>query len=188
MQKVELTLGFRTSLANPTVVHHRKSRTTFPPFNLFTLKKSQQGARYNIQNEVVIGALLLPGGLGSARESTHYPFHLLGYWRTTHVLIVGAPIAGRMSDRVVVRWREKRNGCLVPEDRLRAALPGALILLPLSVLLSGVFTHYVSGTLGLVLNMGCLFVSGIGVRTALHLQVVKNFFPLINRRSRLMWF
>jgi hypothetical protein len=77
---------------------------------------------------------------------------------------------------------------LVPEDRLRAALPGALILLPLSVLLSGVFTRYVSGTLGLVLNMGCLFVSGIGVRTALHLRVVKIFFPLINRRSRLMWF
>lgn len=136
----------------------------------------------------MIGALLLPGGLGSARESTHCPFHLLGYGRTTHVLTVGAPIAGRMSDRVVVRWRERRNGCLVPEDRLRAALPGALILLPLSVLLSGVFTRYVSGTLGLVLNMGCLFVSGIGVRTALHLRVVKIFFPLINRRSRLMWF
>jgi hypothetical protein len=38
-----------------------------------------QGARYDIKNEVVIGALLLPGGLGSARESTHCPFRLLGY-------------------------------------------------------------------------------------------------------------
>jgi len=79
---------------------------------------------------------------------------------------VGAPIAGRLSDRVVVGWREKRNGRWVPEDRLRAALPGALVLLPLSVMLSGVFTHYVAGTTGLMLNMGCLFVSGIGVRTA----------------------
>jgi hypothetical protein len=84
-----------------------------------------------------------------------------------HTLKVGAPIAGRISDRVIVRWRERRNGCLVPEDRLRAALPGALIFLPVPVLLSGVFTHYVSGTLGLVLNMLCFFVSGIGVRTAL---------------------
>ena len=79
---------------------------------------------------------------------------------------MGAPIAGRLSDRVVVGWREKRNGRWVPEDRLRAALPGALLLLPLSVMLSGVFTHYVAGTTGLMLNMGCLFVSGIGVRTA----------------------
>jgi hypothetical protein len=88
---------------------------------------------------------------------------------------VGAPIAGRISDRVIVRWREKRNGCLVPEDRLRAALPGALIFLPIPVLMSGVFTHYVSGTLGLVLNMLCFFISGIGVRTALSLWMVKVF-------------
>jgi hypothetical protein len=95
-----------------------------------------------------------------------------------------------MSDRVVVQWREKRNGRLVPEDRLRAALPGALILLPLSVLLSGVFTHYVPGTLGLVLNMVCIFVSGIGVRTALSLRMVKlkKFPPLMNELYRPMWF
>jgi len=97
------------------------------------------------------------------------PISCSWFWVMAHVWIVGAPIAGRLSDRVIVRWREKRNGCLVPEDRLRAALPGALILLPLPVLLSGVFTHYVSGTLGLVLNMLCFFISGIGVRTALYL-------------------
>jgi len=36
------------------------------------MEKKMQGARYNIKNEVVIGALLLPGGLGSARTSTHF--------------------------------------------------------------------------------------------------------------------
>jgi hypothetical protein len=85
---------------------------------------------------------------------------------------VGAPIAGRISDRMIVAWREKRNGQLVPEDRLRAALPGALVLLPLSVFLSGVFTHYVAGTTGLMLNMVCLFISGIGVRTALLFELL----------------
>ena len=91
-----------------------------------------------------------------------------------------------MSDRVVVRWRERRDGRLAPEDRLRAALPGVLIL-RLSVLLSGVFTHYVPGTLGLVL---CISVSGIGVRTALSLRMVKlkEFLPLINELYRPMWF
>lgn len=133
-----------------------------PPIQIIHRYKTPQGVRYNITNEVVIGALLLPGGLGGAREFSTCSFRAIA-----HALIVGAPIAGRLSDRVIVRWREKRNGCLVPEDRLRAALPGALIFLPIPVLLSGVFTHYVSGMLGLVLNMLCFFVSGIGVRTAL---------------------
>lgn len=116
----------------------------------------------------MIGALLLPSGLGSARMS---PLVYLARCAMLRFCTVGAPIAGRLSDRVVVGWREKRNGLWVPEDRLRAALPGALVLLPLSVMLSGVFTHYVDGTTGLMLNLGCLFVSGIGVRTVNYRQV-----------------
>ena len=46
---------------------------------LLTLENMRQGARYNIRNEVVIGALLLPGGLGSARESTHRSFVMGDY-------------------------------------------------------------------------------------------------------------
>ena len=60
--------------------------------------------------------------------------------------------------------REKRGGVWVPEDRLRATLPGALVMAPCSILLSGLVTQYVRGTPGLVLNLVLLFVNGLGVR------------------------
>ncbi len=78
--------------------------------------------------------------------------------------LVGAPLAGRLSDRSVVYWRARRNGEWVPEDRLRVTTIGAVFLVPMSVLCSGIFTRYVPGTLGIVLNLVCLFANGIGVR------------------------
>ena len=78
---------------------------------------------------------------------------------------MGSPIAGRLSDWLVVHYRKKRGGEWYAEDRLRATLPGALFLVPLSVLFSGLLTQYVPGTLGLVLNLFCLFMNGIGVNS-----------------------
>ena len=77
-------------------------------------------------------------------------------------LLVGAPLAGYLSDRIVVYYRKKR-GAWYPEDRLRVTLPSALILAPLSVLISALLTEYLPGTLGLMLNLICLFASGFGV-------------------------
>jgi hypothetical protein len=51
----------------------------------------------------------------------------------------------------------------VPEDRLRATLWGAATLTPLSVLAAGFITQYVEGPVGLVLNLVCLFLNGLGV-------------------------
>ncbi|KAF5349686.1 hypothetical protein D9756_008817 [Leucocoprinus leucothites] len=99
------------------------------------------GIRYNIRNEALLGACYLPSGLGN---------------------IVGAPVAGGLSDRVMKRWRLKR-GLLLPEDRLRACLIGASVLVPLSILLSGLSMRYVPGPIGLVLNLVCLFMNGFGV-------------------------
>ena len=76
--------------------------------------------------------------------------------------LVGALTVGRYSDKLVVRWRAKRGGKWYPEDRLRAAIPGALVIAPLSVLLSGLFITYVPGRLGVILNLLCLFLNGIG--------------------------
>ncbi|KAF5349682.1 hypothetical protein D9756_008813 [Leucocoprinus leucothites] len=99
------------------------------------------GIRYNIRNEALLGACYLPSGLGN---------------------IVGAPVAGGLSDRVVKKWKSKR-GFLYPEDRLRACFIGASVLVPLSILLSGLSIRYIPGPIGLVLNLLFLFMNGFGV-------------------------
>jgi MFS family permease len=81
-------------------------------------------------------------------------------------LIVGAPLAGYLSDRIVVTWREKR-GSWYPEDRLRATLIGAAFLVPISTLAIGIIIDNIPGPLGLSLIMFGMFLNGIGVDTVL---------------------
>lgn len=76
---------------------------------------------------------------------------------------VGAPIAGRIADKTIIRWKEKRGGVWYPEDRLRASIWGGLIFSPLSVLGCGLITHYIEGRTGLILCLIMLFVNGVGV-------------------------
>ena len=64
---------------------------------------------------------------------------------------------------MIKKWRKKRAGKWVAEDRLRAASLGATWLIPFSLALFGVANAYVDGTLGLVLCLVCLFINGIGV-------------------------
>jgi hypothetical protein len=80
---------------------------------------------------------------------------------------VGAPLAGWLSDRLLIKWKAKRGGVWVAEDRLRAAQIGAMTLVPLSFLASGVITTFVGGRVGLVLNLVCFFFNGVGVRLLL---------------------
>lgn len=76
---------------------------------------------------------------------------------------MGAPLAGRISDRIVTKWKKRRGGEWVPEDRLRGTLIAAAVFVPLSVFAMGVITQYIEGRLGLALNLVCLFVNGLGV-------------------------
>ena len=80
-------------------------------------------------------------------------------------------VAGRLSDRAIIKGRRKRQGKWSPEDRLRAAIPGAMIFLPLSLTLYGYTLVNVEGTRGLVICLVCLFINGMGVR--IHFQVVQ---------------
>ncbi|KAF5347133.1 hypothetical protein D9756_010964 [Leucocoprinus leucothites] len=99
-----------------------------------------------LNNELLVGVCFLPCGLGN---------------------MIGAPIAGRISDKIIVKWKKERGGVWYPEDRLRATFFGGLVLVPVSVLGCGLVTEYIEGHLGLVLNLILLFVNGLGVDIAL---------------------
>ncbi|KAJ7601051.1 major facilitator superfamily domain-containing protein [Mycena floridula] len=100
------------------------------------------GKSYGITNQALIGLCYMPIGLGN---------------------LIGAPLAGRLSDYIVVTYRAKRGGIWYPEDRLRATLIGAGVFVPLSVLCSGLLTQFMPTRLGLILNLICLFMNGLGV-------------------------
>ncbi|KAF5318029.1 hypothetical protein D9619_012107 [Psilocybe cf. subviscida] len=100
------------------------------------------GLRYHIKNEALLGLCFLPAGLGN---------------------ILGARIIGRISDRTVIQWREKRKGAWYPEDRLRAALIPFALVAPIPILVYGLVNQYVDGPLGLTTCLLCLFISGAGV-------------------------
>ncbi|EPQ58664.1 MFS general substrate transporter [Gloeophyllum trabeum ATCC 11539] len=119
------------------------------------------GAHYHIKNEAIIGAFFLPAGLGN---------------------IVGSPLAGYMSDKIIVKWRVKRNGEWLPEDRLRAAIPGLLVLAPLSIIVSGLITENIPGLPGIILNLFCLFINGVGIDTVFS-PCSAYFVDLLHSRS-----
>ncbi|KAF9261790.1 hypothetical protein L218DRAFT_472856 [Marasmius fiardii PR-910] len=95
--------------------------------------------RYGITNQAAIGLLYTPLGFGN-----------IIVWR----------LAFRSSFEENV---EERGGVWCPEDQLRPTMLSAAVFVPLSTLGIGIVTHYVSGRLGLVLNILCLFFNGLGI-------------------------
>ncbi|KAJ7874836.1 MFS general substrate transporter [Mycena olivaceomarginata] len=123
------------------------------------------GARYNITNEAIIGACFFPMGLGN---------------------IIGAPLAGMLSDRAVIKWRKRRGGVWVPEDRLRATLLGAATFVPLSIVFCGLITHFIPGPLGLALNLFCFFFNGLGVDLVLSPSSAYNVDVMHSQSSQML--
>ena len=108
--------------------------------------------------------LALVTSVGSQRS---LPVHLLIF-----VIKVGTIYGGILSDKVIVRSVRKRGGEWHAKDRLKAAIPGVLVMAPLSVLFSGLLTEYVPGKVGLVLDLVCLFFNGVGVSLIIKLAVL----------------
>ena len=78
---------------------------------------------------------------------------------------MGAPIAGKLSDMIIIKMRAQRGGVWVPEDRLWMTLIGASLMCPLSVLGAGLVIQYVDGMPGIALVLVCLYINGLGVST-----------------------
>jgi len=94
-----------------------------------------------------------------------FDFHFKPISTDILAFAVGAPLSGRLSDKIVVKCRKERGGEWYPEDRLRATLFSAGVMVPLSTLGCGFLTAYVPGTIGLALDLICLFVNGLGVKS-----------------------
>lgn len=120
----------------------------------------EQGGTYNITNEVLIGACFLPAGCGNMGKQQQQLIKVFIPIETTKV---GSVLTGRISDPIVVKWKKRRGGNWIPEDRLRATLFGGGVLVPLSIILCGVATEHLKGKVGLIFNLVCLFVNGAGV-------------------------
>lgn len=103
---------------------------------------STLGPRFGITNALVLGTFYLVQGAGN---------------------ILGSKLIGPWSDRTVNKWIEKRDGERIPEDRLRCALTGSGLILPVSILVTGAMMQYVTGAAGLALSLVFLFVSGVGL-------------------------
>jgi hypothetical protein len=76
------------------------------------------------------------------------------------IALVGAPLSGWVSDKVMAKYRRER-GSWYPEDRLRASLFG--FFLPVTVIAPAVTTRYITGMLGLALNLLCFLINGVAV-------------------------
>jgi hypothetical protein len=88
--------------------------------------------------------------------------------------VVGAPLSGILSDRVLVAARKRRGNVWVPEDRLHPALigAGAAVFVPCSVLFVGLILQFVHGRVGLVLICLCFFMNGLGVGVLSRAEVI----------------
>ncbi|GAA6038819.1 hypothetical protein JCM8097_002911 [Rhodosporidiobolus ruineniae] len=98
--------------------------------------------RYNITNAAILGCFYLSQGVGNAVASRY-----TGMW----------------ADWTLKHWLKKRNGVYVPEDRLKATLIGAGLVLPGSVLALGWVLDRVGGKVGLAWTIVLLFVDGVGL-------------------------
>jgi len=71
-----------------------------------------------------------------------------------------------------------RGGRHVPEDRLRAAQIGALLVVPLSLILFSLGTGYLNGSIGFLTTLLALLLNGIGV--CIPLPFILSHLPILS--------
>lgn len=78
--------------------------------------------------------------------------------------LAGSVIGGNLSDRTVKRFKEKRGGVRLAEDRLNGSLPWVFVVLPLGTLLYGWSVDLRVGGMGLPISSA--FIEGFGLMAA----------------------
>lgn len=78
--------------------------------------------------------------------------------------LAGSVVAGHLSDRCVVRYKARRDGVRLAEDRLNSSLPWVFIVLPLGTLLYGWSVDQEVGGMGLPISAS--FIQGFGLMAA----------------------
>ncbi|KAF8884394.1 major facilitator superfamily domain-containing protein [Infundibulicybe gibba] len=77
--------------------------------------------------------------------------------------LVGALLAGRASDKIIIKRKQHQDGVWYPEDRLRASLSKAMFSVPPLVLILGLTSQFPGRKGGIILILLCLFVNGVGI-------------------------
>ena len=149
---------YGNSASCPIALHYREHILFF--YSHPKCKPFYKGIRYGIPNQVLVGACFIPLGLGSMSTWIVRSYQI---WSLLDHFLVGATIAGLISDRTVIWWRNKRKGAWYPEDRLRASLLPLALIVPLPVIAFGFINTFVDGSLGLLSSLLCLFINGVGV-------------------------
>jgi len=98
--------------------------------------------RYHIDNIAVFGCFYLAQGFGN---------------------YTAAQIAGKYADYTLKRWKAKRKGVYIAEDRLRAAIEGGCFVLPLCIIALGWTVEKASGKGGIAACVLLLFFDGVGL-------------------------
>ncbi|KAJ5160692.1 uncharacterized protein N7482_007696 [Penicillium canariense] len=106
--------------------------------------------------------------LTSARSIFNPRFHLttplvsgLFYLSPGIGFLIGSVMGGKLSDRAVKRWIQKRNGVRLPQDRLNSGLVTLFVVLPASTLIYSWTLQ--EGVGGMAVPIISAFTAGIGL-------------------------
>jgi hypothetical protein len=64
---------------------------------------------------------------------------------------------------IVIEGTGANPNKLLPEDRLIVAFVGAILLVPVPILVFGLASNFLEGKVGIIVTVVCLFIGGAGV-------------------------
>lgn len=109
-------------------------------YALLTSARSIFNPRFHLTSPLVSGLFYLSPGMG---------------------FLIGSILGGKLSDRAVKKWIQKRNGVRLPQDRLNSGLITLFAVLPASALIYAWTLQQEVG--GMPVPVICAFTAGVGL-------------------------